>query len=56
MEACVSQGRVVELPFVVNWCTCSGEWGRVTCLPSKEKGGPGKQQQTTITKHFILPT
>ena len=40
-EACHSQGRVVELPTVVNRCTaCNGRivMGRVTCLPGKEKG------------------
>ena len=51
-EACHSQGRVVELQMVVNWCICNGRIGvgegywflfclrrGVTCLLGKKKGG-----------------
>ena len=50
-EACHSQGRVVELQMVVNWCTCNGRIGvgesyqflfclrrGVTCSLGKKKG------------------
>ena len=50
-EACHSQGRVVELQMVVNWCICNGRIGvgegywllfclrrGVTCLLGKKKG------------------